>query len=233
VAGTGKVAARFAVGSAAFDKQKPIRLFGVDAAHRHQRGAFPRSDRDKRSDASRSCSRTNVTGPEQRTLRRRPKQMKSTRGKPAEGRQSNTGCALQTCVMLANASIQNITTLQGLPLCAALDDTSPLRRVPAADCRFRGDDARWLGTSRFSSCFAASPKENRPTTNGLRKFLEETPAASISGPDGTLVVRRSPCASQPLRSRVDRFSGGRSAWAQFEMRGRVRCRAARPLWPRQ
>ena len=71
VAGAGKVAARLAVGSTAFDKQKPIQLFGVDAAHRHQRGAFPRSDRDKRSDASRSCSRTNVTDPEQRTLRRR------------------------------------------------------------------------------------------------------------------------------------------------------------------
>ena len=101
------------------------------------------------------------------------------------------------------------------------------------DPRFRGDDKCWLGRSRCSSCFAASPRKiGRPQT-ASRKFLEETPAASISGPDATLVGCRSPCASQPLRSRVDRFSGGRSAWAQFEMRGRVRCRAARPLWPRQ
>ena len=43
--------------------------------------------------------------------------------------------AAATCVMLANASIQNTTTPQVLPLCAALDDFPAyveLRRVPTA-----------------------------------------------------------------------------------------------------
>jgi hypothetical protein len=44
------------------------------------------------------------------------------------------------CVMLANASIENATTLQGMPLCAALGDfrlNSRLRRAPRLDRRFR------------------------------------------------------------------------------------------------
>jgi len=50
--------------------------------------------------------------------------------------------------MLANASIQNTTTLEGL-LFVALDDLPAYRR------RFF-DDRCWLGASRCSSCFAAA-----------------------------------------------------------------------------
>src|SRR5271170_6020316 len=47
-------------------------------------------------------------------------------------------------VMLANASIQASTTLQGLPLCAAFDDSRARDGAfvvsPRLDPRFRGDD---------------------------------------------------------------------------------------------
>jgi hypothetical protein len=46
--------------------------------------------------------------------------------------------------MLANASIQASTTLQGLPLCAAFDDSRAQDGAfvvsPRLDPRFRGDD---------------------------------------------------------------------------------------------
>jgi hypothetical protein len=51
--------------------------------------------------------------------------------------------------MLANASFENATTLQGMPLCVALDDfrlNSRLRRAPRLDRRFRRDDT--LGQSK-------------------------------------------------------------------------------------
>jgi hypothetical protein len=69
----------------------------------------------------------------------------------------------RSLVVLANASIQAATTLQGLPLCAALDgspsqaaDSScprgwiPLSRSAFA-VRFRGYDACWLGRSMQQS----------------------------------------------------------------------------------
>jgi hypothetical protein len=73
-------------------------------------------------------------------------------------------------VMFANASIQNTTTLQGLPLGAGFDDFAtcvaassfPHGWIPGLAVRSRGDDACWLGASRCSSCFAASP--TRPTS---------------------------------------------------------------------
>jgi hypothetical protein len=52
--------------------------------------------------------------------------------------------------MLANASIQNTTTLQGLPHCALRPLAGlPERFVvsPRLDPRFRGDDTCWLGRS--------------------------------------------------------------------------------------
>src|SRR5271154_1945860 len=88
--------------------------------------------------------------------------------KRTERRQSNTDRALRTCVMLANASIQKTTTLQGLlsPLSAASPLMSSLRRVPRLDPRFRGDDTCWLGWSRCSSCFEASPNSKPPPPGG-------------------------------------------------------------------
>src|SRR5271168_4501713 len=55
----------------------------------------------------------------------------------------------RSCVMLANASIQNTTTLLGL-LCAAFGGfpAHVVNRVPQLDPRFRGDDTCWLGRSR-------------------------------------------------------------------------------------
>jgi hypothetical protein len=53
--------------------------------------------------------------------------------------------------MLANASIQNTTTLQGLPHCAFRRIAGLRERFvvsPRLDPRFRGDDPCWLGRSQ-------------------------------------------------------------------------------------
>src|SRR5271167_4833081 len=83
----------------------------------------------------------------------------STRGKPGESRQSNIGRACEHCVMLANASIQNTTTLQGLPFRRSRRLPGSRRRfvVPTAGFPFREDDTCWLGALRCSSCSAAPP----------------------------------------------------------------------------
>src|SRR5271170_2008731 len=44
------------------------------------------------------------------------------------------------------------------PLSAAFRLMLSLRRVARLDSRFRGDDTRWRGASRCSSCCAASPQ---------------------------------------------------------------------------
>jgi hypothetical protein len=95
-----------------------------------------------------------------RLVRRRPTTNESTRG---WRRRSNAGRALRTCFMLANASIQNTTTLQGLlsPLSAASQLMPSLRRIPRLDPRFRAVDTCWLGRSRRSSCFEGLSKCHR------------------------------------------------------------------------
>ncbi|MFZ2109566.1 MAG: hypothetical protein WAV18_30020, partial [Roseiarcus sp.] len=68
-------------------------------------------------------------------------------GQDRKTRQSNTRRALRTFVMLANASIQNTTTLQNLPLCADFNELPGSSHhfvvSPRLDPRFRGDDKCW------------------------------------------------------------------------------------------
>ena len=99
--------------------------------------------------------------------------------------------------MLANASIQNTTTLQGLPLFVALIDfpahvvaSSSQRLDPPFRGPFRGDDMCWLGASRCSSCFEPSPKLVDEVGNAMARARSADLAGDGAACEDALAVVR-------------------------------------------